>query len=46
MLLDSVKQGQRDKLQEADSWAAFIAEARELLLAELAGEEAVREDDR
>ena len=46
MLLDSMKQGRRDELQKADSWAAFIVEARELLLAELAGEDAAREDDR
>lgn len=35
--LDSVQAGQRDTLQSSDCWATFIAEARQLLEAELEG---------
>ncbi len=36
-VLDSVKAGRRTELQSPDTWKAFVAEARNLLSAELAG---------
>jgi len=44
-VLDSVKAGQRSDLQAAEAWNAFVAEARNLLAAELAGPQAFEEGD-
>lgn len=45
-VLDSVNPGQREALQSRGAWKTFVAEARDLLLAELAGTDAEREDAR
>ena len=45
-VLDSVSPGQRESLQTIDAWRTFVAEAKDLLLAELAGADAEGEDAR
>jgi exonuclease SbcD len=42
-VLDSVKAGRRNELQSTDTWTAFVAEAKNLLAAELAGPQAAGE---